>query len=146
MNLRKVQTEPIFFFIPFRWPGILIRIIISSVKYCNKAALREAQLKTAESQRHVVFRVFIMSGLLINAACAITIFIFTQTQRDMNGKITFNVPTTLLEDQYNDQRYFQVRLGRETACVRAWVCGLGYCLITSRKENTRMVRGRVCGF
>ncbi|XP_025089940.1 uncharacterized protein LOC112561590 isoform X3 [Pomacea canaliculata] len=87
--------------------GILIRIIISSVKYCNKAALREAQLKTAESQRHVVFRVFIMSGLLINAACAITIFIFTQTQRDMNGKITFNVPTTLLEDQYNDQRYFQ---------------------------------------
>lgn len=66
----------------------------------------------------MVFRVFIMSGLLINAACAITIFIFTQTQRDMNGKITFNVPTTLLEDQYNDQRYFQVRLGRERACVR----------------------------
>nr|KAG5713298.1 hypothetical protein BaRGS_007825 [Batillaria attramentaria] len=87
--------------------GIFIRIIISSVKYCNKAALREAKEHTRESRRHVIYRVFIMLGLMINAACAITVFIFTQTQRDPNGKIIFQVPETVFEDKYNDARYFQ---------------------------------------
>ncbi|XP_070204398.1 uncharacterized protein [Littorina saxatilis] len=87
--------------------GLMVRIVISLVKYCNKASLREARLKTKESSRHVAYRVFIMLGLLINSACAITVFIFTQTQRDMNGKVIFQVPTTVFEDKYNDQRYFQ---------------------------------------
>ena len=86
----------------------MIRIVISSVKYCNKAALREARQRTKESTRHVAYRVFIMLGLLINSACAVTIFIFTQTQRDLNGNIIFQVPETIFEDKYNDQRYFQV--------------------------------------
>ena len=86
----------------------MVRIIISSVKYCNKAALREARQRTKESTRHVVYRVFIMLGLLINSACAVTIFIFTQTQRDLNGNVIFQVPETIFEDKYNDQRYFQV--------------------------------------
>ncbi|XP_076453351.1 uncharacterized protein LOC143288600 [Babylonia areolata] len=87
--------------------GLLIRIIISSVKYCNKKALAEANSHTPESKRHVAFRVFIMLGLLINSGCAVTVFVFTQTQRDTNGNIIFQVPETLFEDSYNDQRYFQ---------------------------------------
>ena len=89
----------------------MIRIIISSVKYCNKAALREASQKTKESKRHVAYRVFIMLGLIINSACAAIVFIFTQTQRDLNGNIIFQVPETIFQDQYNDQKYFQVSQG-----------------------------------
>jgi hypothetical protein len=94
------------------FPALFIRIIISFVKYCNKAALREANLKTTESKRHVAYRVFIMLGLFINAACGVSVFMFTQTQKDLDGNIVYQVPTSIFEDKYNDERYFQVNIGK----------------------------------
>ena len=42
-------------------------------------------------------RVFIMLGLIINAACAITVFVFTQTQRDPHGGISSRCPRPSLK-------------------------------------------------
>ncbi|KAI8749129.1 uncharacterized protein LOC106080277 isoform X2 [Biomphalaria glabrata] len=78
--------------------GIFIRIIVSLVKYCNKEAIR--------SHHHVKYKVCIMLGMIIEAACAVAIFVLTQTERDGSGTVSFRVPTTIIDDQLDDQRYF----------------------------------------
>ena len=109
---------------------LAIRIIISSARYCNKAAIHEECKTASKCRRRVAYRVFIMLGLLINSACAITVFIFTHTQRDLNGDVKFQVPQTIIEDKYNDQRYFQVSQAGSYQCpfcARSLLSFLFYC-------------------
>lgn len=80
---------------------LVIRIIVSLYK-CRKD----------EEKNGIKVRVFcramIVLGLLINAVCGGAVFFFTQTERNTaNNHIQFNVPQTLFDDTYNDQRYFQ---------------------------------------
>ena len=86
--------------------SIVIRIIISSVRYCSHDSLVELKQRDPESRRHVTYRSFIMLGLLFNMAGAIAIFIFTQTSRDLNGNVIFEIPETIFEDRFHDARYF----------------------------------------
>ncbi|XP_071093383.1 uncharacterized protein [Haliotis cracherodii] len=87
--------------------GIILRIIISLARYCSKESIAELKKKTKMSRVHVTYHVFIMLGLILNFAGASAIFFFTQTQRDLDGKIVFEIPDTIFEDKYNDDRYFK---------------------------------------
>lgn len=78
--------------------GIVVRIIVSSVKYCNKKAVR--------SHHHVKYKVVIMLGIILEAFCAGAIFFLTQTEKGETGTVSFKVPTTIIEEKFNDQRYF----------------------------------------
>ncbi|XP_059178012.1 uncharacterized protein LOC131957301 isoform X2 [Physella acuta] len=78
--------------------SIFIRIVVSLVKYCNRDAIR--------SHHHVKHKVVIMFGVILEACCAVAIFFLTQTERGSEGNVAFRVPTTVLEDRYNDNRYF----------------------------------------
>ncbi|CAL1527908.1 unnamed protein product [Lymnaea stagnalis] len=78
--------------------GVFVRIVVSLVKYCNKDAIR--------SHHHVKHKVCIMLGVILEALCAIAIFVLTQTERDAGGGVAFRVPTTVIEDTFNDQKYF----------------------------------------
>ncbi|XP_041350279.1 uncharacterized protein LOC121369345 [Gigantopelta aegis] len=86
--------------------GIVIRIVILSVKYCSHDSLVELKQRNPESRRHVTYRVFIMIGLVFKMAGAVTIFILTQTSRDLSGKVIFEVPDTIFKARYHDARYF----------------------------------------
>ncbi|CAG5116472.1 unnamed protein product [Candidula unifasciata] len=78
--------------------GVVIRIIVTSVKYCNKEAVR--------SHYHVKIKAVIMIGIIIEACTAAAIFFLTQTERGNSGEVTFRVPSTVMEETFNDQRYF----------------------------------------
>ncbi|BFZ18985.1 hypothetical protein BsWGS_22024 [Bradybaena similaris] len=78
--------------------GVVIRIIVTSVKYCNKEAVK--------SHHHVKIKAVIMLGVILEAICAGAIFFLTQTERGNSGEVAFRVPSTVIEEAYNDQRYF----------------------------------------
>lgn len=86
--------------------GIVIRIIVSLIRYCSKKSLAETKIKTRVARRHVAYRVIIMIGLIIIFAGAIAVFFLTQFERKEDGKIEFNTPKSLFEGKYNDERYF----------------------------------------
>ncbi|XP_053375524.1 uncharacterized protein LOC128547303 [Mercenaria mercenaria] len=88
--------------------GAVIRIIVSLIRYCNKKARHDLQCAKVnpESRRHVVYRVFIMIGLIITLGGAITIFMFTQSERNPDGSLNFKVPHSVIEGEYDDQKYF----------------------------------------
>ena len=86
--------------------GICIRIIVSLVRYCGKENLAKANKKTAWARRHVAYRVLIMFGLIIIFVGSATIFFCTQFERDIDGKIKFNIPHTIFEGKFDDERYF----------------------------------------
>ncbi|XP_050410243.2 uncharacterized protein LOC126824878 [Patella vulgata] len=87
--------------------SLVIRIIASLIRYTSKKAIAEAKKHTHYTNRHIAYHFFIMFGLLVNAGCAIAVFIFTQTSRDASGNLSFQIPDSVFEDKYNDQRYFQ---------------------------------------
>lgn len=86
--------------------GIVIRIIVSLIRYCSKKSLAETKIKTTVARRHVAYRVIIMLGLIIIFAGAIAVFFLTQFERKEDGQIKFNTPKSLFEGKYNDERYF----------------------------------------
>jgi len=88
--------------------GAVIRIIVSLCHSCNKSALRDLECakENKDSCRHVVYRSFIMIGLIITFAGAITIFLFTQSERNPDGSINFKIPHSVVEGKYDDEKYF----------------------------------------
>lgn len=88
--------------------GAVIRIIVSLVRYCNKRARQDLRCARVnkDSKRHVIYRAFIMTGLILTLGGAVTIFLFTQAERNADGSLNFKVPRNLIDGEYNDQRYF----------------------------------------
>lgn len=86
--------------------GICIRIIVSLVRYCSKTNLAKTKKKTKWARTHVAYRVFIMFGLILIFAGSVTVFFCTQFERSLDGEIKFNIPRTLFEGKYDDERYF----------------------------------------
>lgn len=88
--------------------GAIIRVIISLIRYCSKKARHDLTCAKVnpDSRRHVVYRVFIMLGLFITLAGAITIFLFTQSERNPDGSLNFKIPHSVIEGEYDDQKYF----------------------------------------
>ncbi|XP_061188464.1 uncharacterized protein LOC133196616 [Saccostrea echinata] len=86
--------------------GVVIRIIVSLIRYCSKKNLEEAKKQTAESRRHVAYRVFIMFGLMCILAGSIAVFMLTQFERHPDGAIKFNLPKTAFEGKFHEEKYF----------------------------------------
>ena len=86
--------------------GVVIRIIVSLVRYCSKKNLEEANKKTPESRRHVAYRVFIMFGLMCILAGSVAVFMLTQFERHPDGNIQFNLPKTAFEGKFHEEKYF----------------------------------------
>lgn len=86
--------------------GVVIRIIVSLVKYCSKKYLEEAKKKTPKSRRHVAYRVFIMFGLMCILAGSVAVFMLTQFERHPDGNIQFNTPKTAFEGKFHEEKYF----------------------------------------
>ncbi|KAH3779487.1 uncharacterized protein LOC127842900 [Dreissena polymorpha] len=88
--------------------GAVIRIIVTLVRYCSKSARKDLECAkvNTESRRHVVYRVFIMLGLFVTLGGAITIFLFTQSERNPDGSLNFKVPHRIVEGEFDDQKYF----------------------------------------
>ena len=112
------------------WTAVLIRIIICLADCCTKDDGSKGRRKCTV--------VVIMLGLLINAALAVTVFVFTQTQRDLDGGITLQVPENIFEDKYNDQRYFQVSRKQESLvnrlpsfCLLVLSSSSSFCFVSS---------------
>lgn len=89
--------------------GAFVRIIISLVRYCNKRSRQDLQCAKVnpESRRHVIYRAFIMTGLILTLGGAVAVFMFTQAERNPDGSLNFKIPHSLIEGEYNDERYFQ---------------------------------------
>uniref|UniRef100_A0A0B7ACU3 Uncharacterized protein n=1 Tax=Arion vulgaris TaxID=1028688 RepID=A0A0B7ACU3_9EUPU len=79
--------------------SVVIRIVVTSVKYCNKKAIK--------SRHHVKIKAVIMLGIIVEAFAVGGIFFLTQTERNNAGDISYRVPSTVIEDGYDDQRYFR---------------------------------------
>lgn len=86
--------------------GVVIRIIVSLIRYCSKKNLKEAKKHTPESRRHVAYRVFIMFGLMCVLGGSIAIFMLTQFERHPDGSIQFNLPKTAFEGKFHEEKYF----------------------------------------
>ena len=88
--------------------GAIIRIIVTLIRYCSKRALCELHTagKNARNRRHVIYRVFIMLGLIVTLGGAITVFMFTQSERNPDGSINFKVPHSVIIGEYDDEKYF----------------------------------------
>ncbi|XP_059178007.1 uncharacterized protein LOC131957299 [Physella acuta] len=76
--------------------GILIRIFVLVVKFCNKRL----------SKNHLKIKFVIAAGSLVELSCAVAIFILIHTEKGNKGDVTFRVPTTILENQFKDASYF----------------------------------------
>ncbi|XP_060072682.1 uncharacterized protein LOC132552517 [Ylistrum balloti] len=87
--------------------SIIIRIIVSLIHYCSKKNLAELNDHTKTSCRHVTYRFFIMIGLLGIFSCSVAVFFLTQFERTEDGNIKFNLPKSVFEGQYNEERYFK---------------------------------------
>lgn len=102
LHLALCREEPISIFQLLKAAvvliGVVIRVLVTSVKYCNKDAVK--------SHHHVKIKIVIMLGIIIEAMAAAVIFFLTQTERNNSGDVAFRVPSTVIEDTYNDQRYF----------------------------------------
>lgn len=88
--------------------GAVIRIVVSLIRYCGKKARHDLQCARVNksSRRHVVYRIFIMVGLILTLGGAITIFTFTQSERNPEGSLNFKIPHSIIEGEYDDQKYF----------------------------------------
>ncbi|KAH3716917.1 uncharacterized protein LOC127855117 [Dreissena polymorpha] len=88
--------------------GAIIRLIVSLVQYCSKSARKDLECAKVnkESRRHVVYRVFIMMGLILTLGGAITIFLFTQSERNADGSLNFKIPHRIMEGEFDDEKYF----------------------------------------
>ena len=88
--------------------GAIIRIVVSLIKYCSRRALCELHTagKNARNRRHVIYRIFIMIGLILTLGGAITVFMFTQSERNPDGSINFKVPHSVIIGEYDDEKYF----------------------------------------
>lgn len=86
--------------------GICIRLIVSFVRYCSKDNLAKTRKNTKWAHQHIAYRVFIMFGLIIIFSGSVTVFLCTQFERSLDGNIKFNIPHTLFEEKYDDERYF----------------------------------------
>ena len=88
--------------------GALIRITVTLIKYCSKRALCELHNagKVPKYRNHVVYRVFIMVGLFVTLAGSVTIFMFTQSERNPDGSINFKVPHSVIIGEFDDKKYF----------------------------------------
>ena len=86
----------------------IIRIIVSLIRYCSKRALCELHnaRKNAKNRRHVTYRVFIMLGLMVTLAGSVTVFMFTQSERNPDGTLNFKVPHSVIVGEYDDEKYF----------------------------------------
>ena len=88
--------------------GAIIRITVTLIKYCSKRALCELHNagKVAKYRHHVVYRILIMLGLFVTLAGSVTIFMFTQSERNPDGSINFKVPHSVIIGEFDDQKYF----------------------------------------
>lgn len=85
--------------------GVAVRITLCLILYCNHDT--EMKQRTFETCQHVIFRCFIMAGLFVVFSCSLTLFFFTQFEREDDGSIQFNLPKSMFEGKYDDERYFQ---------------------------------------
>ncbi|KAK3084314.1 hypothetical protein FSP39_011484 [Pinctada imbricata] len=86
--------------------GIIIRIVVSFIRYCSKKSLAETKEHTAQSRRHVTYRVLIVLGLIILFAGSVAVYFLTQFERTDEGEIQFNLPKTIFEGKYREEKYF----------------------------------------
>lgn len=88
--------------------GALIRFFVLLVRYCSKNARFDMKCARVnpESRRHVVYRCFIMFGCLMTIVGATAVFLFTQVDRNPDGSLNFKIPNSLIEGEYDDQKYF----------------------------------------
>ncbi|KAI8749133.1 hypothetical protein BgiMline_028439 [Biomphalaria glabrata] len=77
--------------------GIVVRILVSLATFYNDKH---------NKKHHLKFKVCFMLGMITEFSFAVTIFALNQTERNDSGTTSFRVPTTLLDDQFTDQRYF----------------------------------------
>ncbi|XP_052819615.1 uncharacterized protein LOC128245474 isoform X2 [Mya arenaria] len=89
--------------------GAVIRVLISLIRYCGKTARRDVKCARLNkySRYHVVYRFFIMIGLILTLGGAVTIFMFTQSERHPDGRLDFKTPHSILEGKYDDEKYFK---------------------------------------
>lgn len=78
--------------------GVLMRIVLTSVMYCNKKAIGE--------NHHVKLKAIIFIGILVEGSFAAAVFWLTNMKKDDTGNHTFRVPQTLVRDHFEYERYF----------------------------------------
>lgn len=76
--------------------GIFVRLLVLVVKFCHDNL----------PDHHKKIKAVIAAGTLVELGCAVGIFILTQTELSGAGEVAFRVPTTVLEERYNDHNYF----------------------------------------
>lgn len=95
------------FFFPFQspptQPAILVRIFIAVVQ-CRRHTKKTSISKGAKCVKGTLVAV-----LILNLALATCVFVFTQTKRHVNGELVFSVPENVIDDKYDDLRYFEVQ-------------------------------------
>ena len=88
--------------------GAIIRIIFSFVIYCSKQARDDiASVKNNHRSRiKVIYRILIISGLVVTLGGAALIFLFTQYERNPDGSLNFKMPHNYIQGKYEESKYF----------------------------------------
>ena len=76
--------------------GYLIRIILIFSKSCCKKCTCKC----------VAFVIASIIGLLVSLGCSVTIFLFTQYERNPDGSLNFKIPHSVVEGKYDHEKYF----------------------------------------
>ncbi|XP_060569876.1 uncharacterized protein LOC132728277 [Ruditapes philippinarum] len=89
--------------------GVIIRILFSLVVYCGKRGMNDLRRlkKDHRSRIRFVYRILMMSGLVITLGGAAVIFLFTQYERNPDGSLNFKVPHNYIKGKYDDAKYFE---------------------------------------
>ena len=88
--------------------GAIIRITVTLIKYCSKRAVCEFNNagKVPKYRNRVAYRILIILGLIVALAGSVTIFMFTQSERNPYGSINFKVPHSVIIGKYDNEKYF----------------------------------------
>lgn len=88
--------------------GAIIRIIATIICYCGRKAYEDLYCAkvNCKSRMRVTYRVFIVLGIIITLFGAVTVFMFTQVERNPDGGLNFKIPHNILEGQYDEVKYF----------------------------------------
>nr|KAG5713293.1 hypothetical protein BaRGS_007820 [Batillaria attramentaria] len=101
------REDPISYFQFLKAAVMLLGLVIRIFFLCGNYIHKNTRCNDSKCRRRKGYRALVMIGLFINAALASCVFVFTQTHRQPSGDLEFQLPDTVFEDKYDDQRYFQ---------------------------------------
>ncbi|KAK7506154.1 hypothetical protein BaRGS_00002876 [Batillaria attramentaria] len=101
------REDPISYFQFLKAAVMLLGLVIRIFFLCGNYIHKNTRCNDSKCRRRKGYRAMVMIGLFINAALASCVFVFTQTHRQPSGDLEFQLPDTVFEDKYDDQRYFQ---------------------------------------